>query len=81
MESYKKTKISFDKGAIWKNLSPPTKDYKGNKITCDANKDCSLNLHSVSSKMKFGPFYSTESAIGIIMGTGNVGKFLANRAD
>lgn len=31
--------------------------------------------------MNFGPFYSTENSLGLIMGTGNVGKYLANRAD
>lgn len=31
--------------------------------------------------MKFGPFYSTENSVGIIMGTGNVGKYLASRPD
>lgn len=31
--------------------------------------------------MKFGPFYSTESSVGIIMGTGNLGKYLALKED
>ena len=31
--------------------------------------------------MNFGPFYSTENSIGILMGTGNTGKFLSNRPD
>jgi hypothetical protein len=31
--------------------------------------------------MRYGPFYSVKTAIGIILGTGNVGYHLANRAD
>ena len=42
--------------------------------------DCSLHLHSVSST-NYGPFYSSENAIGMIIGTGNVGAYLSNRAD
>lgn len=38
-------------------------------------------MHSMSSKMNYGPFYSTESSVGIVMGTGNVGQYLSNRAD
>ncbi len=73
--------ITFDKGGIWKPLSPPLKDSTGKKIVCDVSQGCSLHLHSVSSKMNYGPFYSTETAVGLIIGTGNVGKFLSNKAD
>lgn len=38
-------------------------------------------MHSVSSKMRFGPFYTTDNSIGLVMGTGNVGKYLSNRPD
>jgi len=31
--------------------------------------------------MLFGPFYSSENALGIVMGTGNVGKSLKYRKD
>lgn len=39
-----------------------------------------VHLHSVGN-MRFGPFYSSENAVGIILGTGNVGSHLANRPD
>lgn len=29
--------------------------------------------------MQYGPFYSSENALGIIMGTGNVGRGLRSR--
>ena len=31
--------------------------------------------------MKFGPFYSAENSVGILIATGNVGNFLSFRAD
>ena len=42
--------------------------------------DCSLHLHSISSS-RFGPFYSAENGIGLILGTGNVGDYLSTRQD
>ena len=42
--------------------------------------DCSLHLHSLSS-VRYGPFYSNENAIGLVISTGNVGAYLSNRAD
>jgi len=39
-------------------------------------------LHSSSSKNhKYGPFYVRENSIGIIIGTGNVGSYLAYHPD
>lgn len=31
--------------------------------------------------MQYGPVYSTENSIGLIIGTGNIGQFLENRSD
>jgi hypothetical protein len=31
--------------------------------------------------MRFGPFYSTDNSVGLIMGTGNLGKYLSNKDD
>lgn len=50
----------------------------GNSWAC--KEDCYLHLNSHSSS-HFGPFYSTDSAIGILIGTGNVGKHLSTRED
>jgi hypothetical protein len=79
IDNYKRTHISFDKGGIWKTLSAPLVDSNGRKINCNDD-ECSLHLHSITSS-RFGPFYSTENAVGLIIGTGNVGYHLANRAD
>lgn len=41
--------------------------------------ECSLHLNSLSD-MKFGPLYSPENALGILLSTGNVGYHLATQA-
>lgn len=42
---------------------------------------CSLHLNGGSSKMNFGPLYSNDNSVGLVIATGNVGKYLANRVD
>lgn len=64
---------------MWKNLIAPLKDSRGKKISCPDD-NCSLHLNSITN-LRFGPFYSTEKAVGLIIGTGNVGYHLATRAD
>jgi len=83
LNNYKKTMISFDKGGIWQPLSPPYKNCDGERIVCktsSAEEFCSLHLHSISS-VNFGPFYTTENSVGLIIGTGNIGAYLSNRPD
>eukprot|EP01017_Pseudomicrothorax_dubius_P026778 TRINITY_DN3020_c0_g1_i1.p1 TRINITY_DN3020_c0_g1~~TRINITY_DN3020_c0_g1_i1.p1 ORF type:complete len:636 (-),score=85.45 TRINITY_DN3020_c0_g1_i1:109-2016(-) len=79
LESFKRTVITFNKGANWKPLTPPEKDSTGNRILCES-KSCSLHLHGSTSK-QFSPLYSTENSLGILMGTGNIGQFLSNNID
>ena len=81
LEDFKRTMITFDKGGMWEPLkAPPTKDKDGNLIECDPEEDCALHLHSLSNA-RFGPFYSSESSLGIVLGTGNVGTHLSNKED
>ena len=71
--------MTFDKGGIWKPVEAPWTDSKGKRIICE-NKDCSLHLNSFGSH-NFGPFYSVDNSIGLIIATGNVGDYLSTRAD
>ena len=73
-ESYVKTVLSMDKGGKWYYLTPPKTDSLGKPIEC--GKDCSLHLHGLLNSRIYAPFYSTESAVGLILGTGNVGPYL-----
>lgn len=77
------TVISFDKGGAWSYLKPPRVDSKGKAYDCVDKpiEQCALHLHGTTSWDFYAPFYSIESAVGIIMGTGNVGSTLRFEPD
>lgn len=79
-ESVVRTVITFDKGGLWSYLKPPKVDSLGKKIDCPPDR-CWLHLHGVTNFHNYAPFYSTENAVGIIMGTGNVGPYLRFEPD
>ncbi|KAF9903168.1 vacuolar protein sorting/targeting protein PEP1 [Linnemannia zychae] len=60
--------ISFNDGAIWNPLRAPQGE-------CNDN-DCSLHLHSVTDYDGPGAVFSAPSSVGLVMGIGNVGKYL-----
>jgi len=62
--------ISFNRGGSWKGIQFNSVDSKGNKIKCK-DPHCSLHLNIFNSE--FGPVYSTKTAPGVILATGNVG--------
>jgi len=64
--------ITYDKGSTWNYLDAPKKDSNGNPIAPCSN--CHLHLHGITDM--YGPFYSTKTATGLIMGTGAVGPYL-----
>jgi hypothetical protein len=66
--------ITFNKGGSWHKIKAPDRDTDGKKYDCEGN--CYLNLHGITSD--FPPFYSVDSAAGIIIGNGNVGKYLSH---
>jgi len=72
-----RSKISFDKGAMWSDLKPPQKDSQGRVLQCD---DCALHLNGKTAGY-LGPVYSSASSTGLIMATGNVGHHLHARQD
>lgn len=76
----KATMITFDLGGVWHNLALPT-GINGSQVVC-TTPNCALQLHAIykrapsssqSSVTSFGPLYSTENAVGILIGTGNIG--------
>eukprot|EP01017_Pseudomicrothorax_dubius_P017810 TRINITY_DN19960_c0_g1_i1.p1 TRINITY_DN19960_c0_g1~~TRINITY_DN19960_c0_g1_i1.p1 ORF type:complete len:466 (+),score=44.82 TRINITY_DN19960_c0_g1_i1:60-1400(+) len=80
IEGFRKTVITFDRGGLWTKVKPPSTDANGKPIDCIED-ECSLHLHLHSSKQAFGPFYSTSSSLGIVLATGNVGKYLSTKPD
>jgi hypothetical protein len=69
-----KTLISFNKGGSWRRMTSPEKDSEGQSYDCEEY--CYLNLHGISSE--FPPFYSVDTAAGLIIGNGNVGRYLSH---
>ncbi|PFH32063.1 putative sortilin [Besnoitia besnoiti] len=74
-EEVVRTVISFDKGGVWSYLKAPKVDSRGQKIDCHPD-HCWLHLNGITRFNEFAPFYSVENAVGIIMGTGNIGSYL-----
>lgn len=79
-ETVVRTVISFDKGGMWSYLKPPKISSTGKKIECQPDR-CWLHLHGITNFHNYAPFYSSENAVGIIMGTGNVGAYLRFEPD
>jgi len=73
-----RTVISFDKGGAWNFLKPPRVNSLGKEYDCAGKpvEECALHLHGTTSWDFYAPFYSSESCVGIVMGTGNVGPKL-----
>lgn len=72
--------ITFDKGGEWSYLKPPTADRNGSPLKCNINEGCSLHLTQKFSQLyqryRTVPILSKESAIGLIVASGVVGKSL-----
>ncbi|XDV32386.1 hypothetical protein PO909_003231 [Leuciscus waleckii] len=76
--------ITFDKGGTWELLQPPEADSLGGTIDCQLDNGCSLHLAQrwsqlLNIQLRRIPILSKESAPGLIMATGSVGKNLANK--
>ncbi|XP_016368987.1 sortilin-related receptor-like [Sinocyclocheilus rhinocerous] len=76
--------ITFDKGGTWELLQPPAADSLGGTVDCQLDNGCSLHLAQrwsqlLNIQLRRIPVLSKESAPGLIMATGSVGKNLANK--
>ena len=65
------SRITYDRGGEWFPLAVPASE----RPSCTNQDQCFLNLRSQSSSYKAN-FFSRRKAIGIVMGTGNVGAKL-----
>ncbi|RDW84651.1 hypothetical protein BP6252_02241 [Coleophoma cylindrospora] len=73
-----KTMITHNDGAEWDYLPPPAKDSDG-KSYCSGSKDqCSLNIHGYTERTDKSNTFSSASAIGLMLGVGNVGQYLTS---
>lgn len=82
-----KTAITHNDGAEWSLLAPPAKDAEGNQYNdCSSNngkptEECSLHLHGYTERRDPRDTFSSGSAIGLMMGVGNVGAFLGSKEE
>ena len=78
-----KTKMTHDDGAEWNYIVPPTTDSKGKKYPCSGQllQKCSLNLHGYTERPDYRDTFSSSSAIGLMIGVGNVGEKLTSYED
>jgi hypothetical protein len=78
------TRISHNDGARWSFLPPPQKDVEGKAYSCSSREGdafCALHLHGFTERVDRRKAYSSESAIGLMFGIGNVGPILGNAKD
>ncbi|OAD72986.1 hypothetical protein PHYBLDRAFT_20680 [Phycomyces blakesleeanus NRRL 1555(-)] len=72
------TMKTADAGAHWFPLTAPQKDSKGkNYDNCKRGVDCNLHLHSYSERRNTRDLFSLSSAVGLMVGVGNVGPSLS----
>ncbi|KAK4988073.1 vacuolar protein sorting/targeting protein PEP1 [Elasticomyces elasticus] len=73
-----KTMITHNDGAEWGFIAPPEKDTDGKPYGCDdhALEKCSLHLHGYTERKDPRDTFSSPSAVGLMMGVGNVGEYL-----
>ncbi|KAF7854714.1 hypothetical protein EAF04_010283 [Stromatinia cepivora] len=77
-----KTMITHNDGAEWDALKPPAKGPDGKKWECSGSLEkCSLNIHGYTERSDKSHTFSSQSAIGLMMGVGNVGEFLTDYKD
>jgi hypothetical protein len=74
-----RTMISFNDGAKWDAVRAPERDVNDHSYNCDD--DCYLNLHHFTERTDTNDLFSSSSAIGLMIGVGNVGSFLTDYND
>lgn len=73
-----RTKITHNDGGQWFYLTPPEKDSEGRSYDCKGGVEkCSLNLHGYTERKDVRDTFSSGSAVGVLLGVGNVGDSLS----
>ena len=75
--------ITHNDGAQWSEILAPQKDAEGHDYSCDVKnvKKCSLHLHAYTERDDPRDTFSSPSAVGLMMGVGNVGEHLTRKSD
>lgn len=74
------TRITFNEGSEWHFLAPPAVDADGKKYLCigSAFSKCALHLQGFTERPDYRDTFSSTSAIGFLIGVGNVGEYLGS---
>jgi len=84
-EDFLRSRISFNRGARWDPLRAPEHDVNGQPVVCHMEGGCPLHVHSYTSwNLALGAAalpaeYASKSAPGLIMGLGNIGRYLSRQ--
>jgi len=78
-----KTMITHNDGAEWSLIGPPTTDAAGKANPCGGKTidECSLHLHGYTERKDPRDTYSSPSAVGLMMGVGNIGASLGRKRE
>ena len=78
-----KTMITHNDGAEWAPIRAPLNDADGKAFECDVESTghCSLHLHGYTERGDPRDTFSSPSAVGLMMGVGNVGEYLSRKGD
>lgn len=78
-----RTMITHNDGGEWSYIPPPAKDVNGKDYKCTGQKleQCSLNLHHYTERTDARHTFSSASAVGLMVGVGNVGDVLTGLPD
>lgn len=81
-----KTMITHNDGGEWALLPPPAKDAEGHSFSCSVRNEkatgkCSLHLHSFTERSIKSATFGSPSAVGLMIGVGNVGEYLSVKDD
>lgn len=76
------TKITHNDGARWAYLPTPAHDEFG-RFSCQSqgNEKCALHIHGYTERKDRGKTYSSQGAVGLMFGWGNVGDSLGHIKD
>ncbi|KAL5333603.1 hypothetical protein BJX70DRAFT_380489 [Aspergillus crustosus] len=78
-----RTMITHNDGGEWALLAPPATDADGERFSCSVEEgkgtdSCALHLHGYTERTDPRDTFSSGSAIGLMMGQGNIGSQLTS---
>ncbi|KAI6854545.1 Oligoxyloglucan reducing end-specific cellobiohydrolase [Hortaea werneckii] len=77
-----KTYITHNDGADWALIPKPEKNVNGKNFKCKGGiEKCSLHLHGYTERKDPRDTFSSPSAVGLMIATGNVGQFLGAKKE